>query len=111
VLLSVDIAETESTFLIDADITGFRADSVNVTPWQDSLIIEMETGHDPGQSYYLGELESEYYRRVIPLGFGISEASIDTRYDCDNGNLKVWVKKPIVKNRKTTKTAFSSDYG
>jgi len=92
VLLSVDISETENTYLIEADITGFRAENVNVKPWQDSLIIEMHTGQEQTESYYLGEPQPEYYRRVIPLGFRISNKCFETQYIA--GNLKIYVRKP-----------------
>ena len=92
VLLSVDISETDDTYLIAADVKGFNAESVNVTSWQDSLIVNMTTRHESGQSYYLGELESEQYRRVIPLGFSICDDDFYTNYS--SGTISIYVKKP-----------------
>ncbi|MFK7997710.1 MAG: Hsp20/alpha crystallin family protein [Granulosicoccus sp.] len=92
VLLSVDITETNDIYLITADITGFRAENIKVTAWQDSLVINMMTAHEPDQSYYLGELAPEHYRRVIPLGFEIHDEDFNTHYTA--GVLKIYIRKP-----------------
>lgn len=92
VLLNVDISETTDSYLISADVTGFSAESVNVSAWQDSLVVNMSTGHEPGQSYYLGEVEPEHYRRVIPLGFAIGDDDFYSKYN--SVTLDIIVKKP-----------------
>lgn len=97
VLLSVDISETDNTYLIQADITGYRSENVKVTSSQDSLILEMATQQEPGQSFYCGELEPEYYRRIFPLGFHISNDDIDTKYS--SGTLNIYVNKTANRKR------------
>lgn len=91
VLLGVEITEGENACEICADITGFHADNVSVTALENTLIIEMTSRHEPGQSYYLGELEAEGYRRVIPLGFEVEDQSIMTHFN--NGKLDILVHK------------------
>ena len=100
VLLGVQIKESENTCEISADIRGFYANDVNVTAWQDSLIIEMTTQHEPSQSYYLGELEPESYRRVIPLGFAVDSKSLMTHYN--NGALEILVHKSVAADQPVT---------
>ncbi|MFK8081201.1 MAG: Hsp20/alpha crystallin family protein [Granulosicoccus sp.] len=95
VLINVDITETIDSYLIEADIAGFRAENVKVSSWQDTLVIEMQTTQESSQSYYLGELESECYRRVIPLGFNIKDNNIHTKYS--TGTLSIFVDKPDMK--------------
>ena len=41
VLLNVDISQTENSVEIEADITGFKTQNINVSTWQNSLVIEM----------------------------------------------------------------------
>ena len=93
VLLNVDIVENESAYSIEANITRFQAQNVRVSSWEDSLIIEMQTCYESNQtSFYMGELELETYRRVIPLGFDLSGIDIHTAYR-DN-KLTIGVSKP-----------------
>ncbi|MFK7857640.1 MAG: Hsp20/alpha crystallin family protein [Granulosicoccus sp.] len=96
-LLNVDITETDLNYLIKANIAGFHAESVNVTTWQHSLVIEMQTMPELGQSFYLGELGHDHYRRVIPLGFNINNYDFHTKYSPDT--LEVHVRKPATKQR------------
>ncbi len=106
VLLSVTISESDSAYEIHADITGFHADDVTVTAWEDSLIIEMQSKHEENQSYYLGEFEPESYRRVIPLGFQLCQDRIESRYN--NGTLTINVAKLVdqsVTARRTKQTS------
>ena len=92
VLLSVDISESDTAIDIQTDISGFRAENVSIMTWQDSLIIEMQSACESGQSYYLGELEPEFFRRVIPLGFALQERDVTTRFL--NSELQIRVSKP-----------------
>lgn len=93
VLLNVKIAETEDHCNVRADITGFRAKNVRVTSWQDSLVVEMRREDRPAQSYYLGEVDPEIYKRVIPLGFEINGDTIMTHYQ--SGKLSIGVAKRV----------------
>ncbi|MFK7892076.1 MAG: Hsp20 family protein [Granulosicoccus sp.] len=93
VLLNVNISETDNHCDIKADITGFHARNVNVTPWEDSLVVEMQGDDVPGQSYYLGEVEPECFRRIIPLGFQVNDGKVITHYQ--DGKLNINVAKQI----------------
>jgi HSP20 family molecular chaperone IbpA len=93
VLLNVTVNERDNHCDIKADITGFRAKNVCVSSWEDSLIVEMQAEDKPGQSYYLGEVEPEVYRRVIPLGFAIKADKFMTHYQ--DGKLTISVAKRI----------------
>ncbi len=103
VLLNVKLNDSENHCHVKADITGFRASSVRVTPWDDSLIIEMRTEHEPDQSYYLGEVEPSSFRRVLPLGFPVDEKDIMTHYQY--GKLDISIAK------RTTGTPATRDAG
>jgi HSP20 family molecular chaperone IbpA len=91
VLLNVTKIEGNNHCDIKADITGFRVQDVSVTAWEDCLIVEMQSRQEPGQSYYLGAVEPESYRRVIPLGFQINAHDVRTHYQ--NGKLSINVTK------------------
>lgn len=80
VLLNVKLTHGNDHCHVKADITGFRANSVRVTPHDDSLIIEMKSAHEPDQSYYMGEVEPTSFRRIVPLGFPVEHQDILTHY-------------------------------
>jgi len=105
VLLNVTIAETDDHCTVKADITGFRAKNVRVTPWDDSLIVEMTCEDRPLQSYYLGEPEPEAFKRVIPLGFKVRTDSVMTHYQ--SGKLKIGVAKSV-RDVNSTQSSTSS---
>lgn len=91
-LLAVDIIENDSSYKIVANVKGFRENNVSVTKWHDSIVIELTTDSDSNQeNFYLGELDVETYRRVIPLGFEIEQSDIQT--SLDGGKLTVNVAK------------------
>lgn len=92
VLLHVDISETENSIKIDIDITGFKTQNVSVSTWQDSLLVEMKREHQFGDSYYMGELEPETFRRVVPLGFPVSAENYQMQFSL--GRLNINVAKP-----------------
>jgi len=91
VLLNVTLDESENHCDVNADIRGFRASSVHVSAWQDSLIVEMRVEDDSVKSYYLGEAEPKVTRRLIPLGFEINQSKVLT-HNLD-GKLKISVAK------------------
>lgn len=91
VLLNVTLNETADHCDVIADIGRFRANSVNVSAWQDSLIVEMQIDDESEYSYYLGEAEPKVARRIIPLGFQIDKSQLLTHYK--GGKLMVYVAK------------------
>lgn len=94
VLLNVDISQTENSVEIEADITGFKTQNINVSTWQNSLVIEMTREHERGDSYYMGELEPESYRRVVPLDFPVDAGTFQTQYSL--GAMRIVVAKPDI---------------
>lgn len=100
VLLNVTLHEGEYHCDVKADITGFRAQSVRVTAWDDSLVVDMLTESQPTENYYLGEMEPTNVRRIIPLGFAVEPSKIISHYN--DGKLSLNVMK------KTDKTSTSS---
>ena len=91
-LLSIEITENHSSYQIAVDITGFNPENVKVSAAASALIVELVSTHNPGDSYYLGELESECYRRIIPIGYELNAGDLVKRYE--NGVLQISVTKP-----------------
>lgn len=91
VLLNVSMSEGDEHCDIRADITGFRAKYVRVTPWEDSLVVEMEVQQAPPQSYYMGEMDLQTVQRIIPLSFEADPKSVITHFM--DGKLDVFVTK------------------
>ena len=105
VLLGVNVVENDSDYRLKIDISRFQASRVDVSTWEDSLIIEMVSEGEPNQSYYLGEMETETYRRVIPMAFPIDGSKVET-HNC-HGILEINVCKPE-NARATHKQAVSA---
>lgn len=101
VLSNLVVSETSDYFNIKMEVGSFNTENVNITPWGDSLIIELHAEHEQGQSYYLGELEPEYFKRVIPLGINVSDNDLQSSIDLNQ--LIINVKKP------TTETALNKE--
>ena len=107
VLLNVTLNESEEHCDVTADIRGFRANCVNVSAWQDSLVVEMHTPDESGHSYYLGESDPKVIRRIIPLGFRVDASQLLTHFK--DGRLKVYVAKLF--STKPFATEPSRSYG
>ena len=103
VLLGVNVVENDDDYKLKIDISSFQASSVDVSSQEDTLIVEMVTRGEPGQSYYLGEMESETYRRVIPMGFSIDANKIQTHNR--HGILEINVCKPVGKHTSRQQSA------
>jgi len=106
VLLNVTLTENEDHCDLVADIRRFRARSVNVSVWQDSLVVEMQVDNDSVGSYYLGESDPKLVRRLIPLNFQVDPNQVLTHFK--SGVLKVYVSK--LKDASTSDSAQSSAY-
>jgi len=91
VLLNVSIDESQTHCNVTADIRGFRASSVYVRAWQDSLVVEMQVSDEVNHNYYLGEPEIDITKRIIPLGFEVKQSKVLTHYR--DGKLKISVAK------------------
>jgi HSP20 family molecular chaperone IbpA len=102
-LVGVAINESAQACNISADITGYYANDVSVTADDDALIVEMISKHQPGQSYYLGELETERHVRTIPLGFQADGNSVMTHFN--DGKLEILVHKTGASQSELTATA------
>lgn len=102
-LVGVAINESAQACNISADITGYHANDVSVTADDDALIVEMISKHQPGQSYYLGELEPERQVRKIPLGFQADVNSVMTHFN--HGKLEILVHKASTPQSELTATA------
>ncbi|MFK7891786.1 MAG: Hsp20/alpha crystallin family protein [Granulosicoccus sp.] len=94
-LPSVAITETDRLFKITVDMSDLHVSDTAFSVSEDTLVIDMISEHEQGQSYYLGEMQAESYRRIIPLGFETSEQAISK--NCDNGVLEIRVPKPARK--------------
>ena len=106
VLLNVNLIETEDHCDVVAEIKRFRARSVNVSAWQDTLVVEMQVDNDSEGSYYLGEADPKLVRRLIPLNFQVDPSQVLTHFK--GGVLKVYVAK--LKDESTSDSAQSRSY-
>lgn len=107
VLLNVTLTHGDDHCQVKADITGFRANSVRVTPHDDSLIIEMKSSHAPDQSYYMGEVEPTSYRRIVPLGFSVEDQNILTHYQYGKLDISVTKRDNCVSNTGSRQASYA----
>lgn len=91
-LLTIEFTENKSSYQIAVDVAGFNPENAHVSVAGRALIVELVSKHDPGDSYYLGELESECYRRIIPIGYEVNADKLVQQYE--NGVLQISVPKP-----------------
>ncbi len=93
VLLNVTISEGDSAYEIYADVSDFDAESVSVSAWEDTLIIDMQSRHENHPSHGSGALETTSHRRVVPLGFQLRQDRIESNYN--NGTVIINVDKIV----------------
>lgn len=97
VLLSVDISETDSSYLVETDISHFHADDVFVDVWQDSLIIEMKAFQKTNSVAHPEFDNCKRFRRVIPLGITMRREELTSEFN--DGNLAIRINKMSIAAR------------
>lgn len=97
VLLSVDMSETDSSYLVVADISHFHASDVSIDVWQDSLVVEMKTTARPGEYECQDVKTPELFRRVIPLGINIARKQLTS--EVHDGTLAIRINKTSIAER------------
>lgn len=98
---AVDVAETDSTFEINAEIPGIEADDVSLSVHNGILSINGELKREDEQedkNYYRMERCFGSFQRAIPLPDSVDEDSVDASFK--NGVLRVRFKKTEVENER-----------
>ena len=110
----IDVAETETAFLIRAEMPGIDPDSIDVTVEQDVLSItgtrSFETAKDIAKDEDQADVEMTYRRREILEGTFVRKVRLHAEVDVEavsatsaNGILEITVpKQPVELPRKVT---------
>lgn len=92
----VDVRETDDAYLIEADLPGVKAEDVDVTVKNETLILKGETSYeredgDGTRGYYLSERRYGSFHREIPLPGPVDEGKATA--NLKDGVLKVCLPK------------------
>ncbi len=94
-LPAIDMAETEDTVEITADIPGINAEDLDVSLNGDVLVIKGEKSDERtenNKNYHMSERSYGSFHRQISLGFTPADDAIDGHFA--DGVLKVTIPKP-----------------
>jgi HSP20 family protein len=103
---AMDLVETESDFVLRADLPGLSEGDVNIELEDNVLTIsgERTAEHEERkEGYYRVERSSGAFRRTLTLPEGVDAGAVKARFD--RGVLEVRVPKP--EQRKPRKVAIS----
>lgn len=92
---ALDIAETEDSLEITAEIPGVKEEDLDVSITEDVLILKGEKSIDREETkkdYRLVERRYGSFRRRIPLGFVPEPGAVEAEFD--DGVLKLKIAKP-----------------
>ncbi len=93
--LAVDVAETDKTMEITADLPGVDEKDISVTLAGDVLTIKAEKKtekEEKGKDYRLSERSYGMFERSMELPFKLESSKVDAKFD--KGVLKVTLNKP-----------------
>ena len=106
---AIDVAETEDTVEVTAEIPGVGSDDLDVSLNGDLLVIKGEKSQERNEddkNYHLHERSYGSFRRQIPLGFTPEEDAI--KGDFADGVLKVTISKPAEAKTQNRKIAINA---
>ncbi|PUB15625.1 Hsp20/alpha crystallin family protein [Yoonia sediminilitoris] len=92
---AIDMAETDDTLEITAEIPGVSSDDLDVSLNGDVLVIKGEKSQERTEDekdYHLHERSFGSFRRQMPLGFTPADDAIDVTFA--DGVLKLTIAKP-----------------
>jgi HSP20 family protein len=92
---AIDLVETESDFVLRADLPGLSEDDVNIELEDNVLTVsgERKSEHEESkQGYYRVERSSGSFRRTLTLPEGVDADSVKATFD--RGVLEIRVPKP-----------------
>lgn len=95
VLLAIDLAETNDTIEITAEIPGVKSEDLDVSISNDTLILKgqkSDTREDTGKDWRMVERSFGSFSRHIPLGFAPKDGQIDVEFL--EGVLTLRIAKP-----------------
>ena len=88
----LDITETGDAIILEAELSGFEPDEVDVSIRSKSLIIEASRREEQYKSFYLGDYSQPACRWTIPIGIELEKEKVETLFR--DGTLIVSVLKP-----------------
>ncbi len=92
---AIDVAETDDTLEVTAEIPGVGADDIDVSLNGDVLVIKGEKSQERSEedkNYHMHERSYGSFRRQIPLGFTPADDAIDGKFK--DGVLRLSITKP-----------------
>ena len=102
--VQVDVAETEKTLEVTAELPGVNEKDIDVSLAGDMLTIKAEKKSDKeemSKDYHLVERSYGMFERSMMLPFRADPAKIEAKFD--KGVLKLIVQKPVEAQTKTQK--------
>jgi len=105
----IDMAETEDSVEVTAEIPGVGSDDLEVSLSGDLLVIKGEKSDErteDDKNYHLHERSYGSFRRQIPLGFTPEEDAIDAKFA--DGVLKLTIAKPADAKTQNRKIAINA---
>ena len=91
--LYLNFTETVDAIIIEAELSGFGTDEVDVTFQNNTLIIEACCCEEQHKSYYLGDYSQPACRWTIPIGIEIDKDQVKTLFR--EGTMIISVIKPV----------------
>ena len=76
----LDFTETGDAIILEAELSGFGPDEVDVYCRSKSLIIEARQREQQYKSYYLGDYSQPVCRWTIPIGIEIEKEMVETLF-------------------------------
>lgn len=93
---ALDVAETEDTIEVTAEIPGVSEDDIDVSIIGDVLVLKGEKSVDrekKEKDFHLVERSHGSFRRHVPLGFVPEEGAVDVTFG--DGVLSLKIAKPV----------------
>lgn len=106
---SVDVAETDSTFEISAELPGMSEDNIDISLADGVLTLKgekKEEREEKDKGYYLSERRYGSFRRSFRLPDGIDEDKIEAKFE--KGVLKITAPKKPEAVKKAKKIAIKA---
>jgi HSP20 family protein len=101
-----DIHETGSAILVKMELAGMREDDIEVTLYQDALVVsgkrEDDADHQSEMSYHEAQIHYGPFRAEILLPCPVKRDEVEARYE--NGFLRVMLPKAVAAGRDERKT-------
>lgn len=91
--LYLNFTETDDAIVIEAELSGFGSDEVDVSTQCKSLIIDACRCEEQNKSYYLGDYSQPACRWTIPIGIDMEKDRVKTLFR--DGTVIISVMKSV----------------